>query len=180
MRCCKYIPATVAVEWWWWWRWWLCWWRWWCWWWCWQGSGMIRGVMDDAITGSFIHHKETWASSIDDTSPSTLLWNTAKVQWHVQTLKKIYSKYRYKEFDTKNKTYWNTVVYCTCYFWYIMGSVGEQMNTAAVCSHWYSHQSSKNYFDYYSDSTLDYLWSVHKNCDLKIFFWEIWFELIFT
>ena len=133
---------------------------------------MIRGVMDDAITGSFIHHKETWASSIDDTSPSTLLWNTAKVQWHVQTLKKIYSKYRYKEFDTKNKTNWNTVVYCTCYFWCIMGSVGEQMNTAAVCSHWYSHQSSKNYFDYYSDSTLDYLWSVHKNCDLKIFFFE--------
>ena len=82
------------------------------------------------------------------------------------------TKYKYKEFNTKNKVYWNTVVYCTCYFWCIMGSVGEQMNTAAVCSHWYSHQSSKNYFDYYSDSTLDYLWSVHKNCDLKIFFFE--------
>ena len=59
--------------------------------------------MDDAITGSFIHHKETWASSIDDTSPPTLLWNTAKVQWHVQTLKDIYSKYKYEEFDTKIK-----------------------------------------------------------------------------
>ena len=89
------------------------------------------------------------------------------------------TKYKYKEFNTKNKVYWNTVVYCTCYFWCIMGSVGEQMNTAAVCSHWYSHQSSKNYFDYYSDSSLDYLWSEHKNCDLKIFFLRnlIWINI---
>ena len=47
---------------------------------------MIRGVMDDAITGSFIQHKETWASSIDDTSPSqqpTALCNKPQILWVV-------------------------------------------------------------------------------------------------